>query len=325
MREIHITEKEAGQRLDKLLAKYLNLAPKSFLYKMLRKKNIVLNGKKAEGSEKLAPEDVIRLYLSEETIEGFMDAPKVSKRQEKVPVIYEDEQILLINKPAGMLSQKAKSSDISLVEELTAYLTEKGEVTPESLCLFRPAVCNRLDRNTSGIVIAGKTLPALQEMSKLLKERSVYKEYLCIVAGEMKEEAHLEGYLVKDERRNTVMVSKEPLPDASYIRTSYFPVVSKGGFTLLRVHLVTGRSHQIRAHLSYISHPLIGDSKYGSRRINDRFRKEFGLTSQLLHSAKLMFPSLTGTFAYLSNQTFTAPLPEQFRTIADALFGKGGY
>ncbi len=323
MREICITEKEAGQRLDKVLAKYLNKAPKSFLYKMLRKKNIVLNGKKADGSEKLKASDVIRLFLAEETIANFMEeAPALapSRTKGRLPVLYEDAQILLINKPVGMLSQKAKPSDISLVEELTAYLVEKGEATRESLALFRPSVCNRLDRNTSGIVIAGKTLPALQEMSRILKERTVYKEYLCIVAGKMSEEAHLEGYLEKDERTNKVTVYPSERPNASYIQTDYFPVVSNGDFTLLRVHLVTGRSHQIRAHLAGTGHPLAGDYKYGNRTVNERFRKEFGVTSQLLHSARLVFPEMEGAFAYLSGREFTAPLPERFRHASETLF-----
>ena len=332
MRELLVTKNEAGQRMDKLLAKYLNKAPKSFLYKMLRKKNIVLNDKKATGNEKLEENDVIKLYLSEETIDGFREAVKAESYQKPaistsgrsksaaLPVIYEDEQILLINKPIGMLSQKAKPQDVSLVEEIIAYLLKKGDITEESLSLFKPSVCNRLDRNTSGIVIAAKTLPAAQEMSRILKDRSVYKEYLCIVAGEMTESSRIEGYLSKDEKTNKVTVYKNEHPEADAISTEYFPVMHKDGYTLLRVHLITGRSHQIRAHLASIGHPLIGDGKYGKQKVNERFYKEYKLNSQLLHSSKLIFPELKGGLSYLSGKEFTAPEPALFKRIKNQLF-----
>ena len=327
MRELNITEKEAGQRLDKLLAKYLNRAPKSFLYKMLRKKNIVLNDKRASGNEKLAAADVIRLYLSEETIQSFREEPFAApahpdnRKKTALDVLYEDAQILLINKPAGMLSQKAKATDCSLVEYLTDYLMEKKEITRESLELFRPSVCNRLDRNTSGIVIAAKTLPAAQSMSLLLKDRRLYKEYLCVVPGEMHRPEHLTGYLVKDERNNRVSVFDSVRPNASFIQTEYIPQICGNGFTLLRVHLITGRSHQIRAHLASIGHPLVGDAKYGNAGINSRFRKEFGLDRQLLHSGRLVFPDMEGVYEGLSQKEFLAPPPGDFQNITGALFG----
>jgi len=332
MRELLVTRNEAGQRMDKLLAKYLNKAPKSFLYKMLRKKNIVLNDKKATGNEKLEENDVIKLYLSEETIDGFRETVKAEAYQKPVtksagkskntslPVLYEDDQILLINKPVGMLSQKAKPQDVSLVEEIIAYLLKKGDITENSLSLFKPSVCNRLDRNTSGIVIAAKTLPAAQEMSRILKDRSVYKEYLCIVAGEMTESRRIDGFLSKDEGNNKVTIYKTSRPDADAISTEYFPVISRNGFTLLRVHLITGRSHQIRAHLASIGHPLIGDTKYGNKKINEHFRKEFKLSGQLLHSAKLILPDLYGDLSYLSGKEFLAPEPAVFKKIKNELF-----
>ena len=185
MKQFTVTQAEAGQRLDKFLGKYLNKAPKSFLYKMMRKKNITLNGKKAAGSEKLVSGDEIKLFFSDETIEKFSEL-QLPKAQGKLSVIYEDEHILLVNKPEGILSQKAEADDISMVEEAQRYLLNNGAVTEESLRTFRPSVVNRLDRNTSGILAVGKDLAGAQELSRLFKERSLHKYYYCLVKGEEK-------------------------------------------------------------------------------------------------------------------------------------------
>ncbi len=317
MREIRVTGNEAGQRLDKLLAKYLNEASKSFLYKMLRKKNIKLNGKKAQGSEKLSEGDVVALYLAEDTIQKFSKKTGIVRNavSQKLDIIYEDQNILLINKPSGMLSQKAKPEDISLVEILTGYLLESGALYEEELLTFRPGICNRLDRNTSGLVAAGKSLAGLQEMSRLFKERSLKKYYLCIVKGNIKESVHIRGYLVKDEVKNTVTVSTEEMPDGQPIETAYSPVWSNGEMTLLEVHLMTGRTHQIRAHLASQGHPLAGDCKYGDPAWNQRFKEKYGLRNQLLHSYRLCMPVCEGVLAPMSEKAYTAPLPRQFQRI----------
>ena len=173
MRMLTVSKNEAGQRLDKLLAKYLNLAGKSFIYKMMRKKNITLNGKKCDGSEHLTEGDEIKLFLAEETIEKFSEVKIQKVQKKKLDIVYEDEHILLINKPSGMLSQKAKETDESLVEYLIDYLLDSGKLKKEDLACFRPSVCNRLDRNTSGIVAAGRSLPGLQIMSEGIKDRSL--------------------------------------------------------------------------------------------------------------------------------------------------------
>lgn len=315
MREIIVSANEAGQRIDKLLAKYLSEAPKSFIYKMLRKKNIVLNGKKADGSEKLKFEDSVKLFLSDETIEKFtkkIEMPQVKDDKVTIDILYEDSNIILINKPVGMLSQKARPEDVSLVEHLITYLLERGSITKEELALFRPSVCNRLDRNTSGIVVAGKSLIGLQMMGKLLKDRSLKKYYRCLVLGEVKKDSYIKGYLFKDEKTNKVTVSNVPSGDASPIETSYQVLASNGRYTLLEVHLITGRTHQIRAHLASIGHPIAGDYKYGNRTANERLKSEYKLTHQLLHAYRLEMPKLTGEFENLSNQIFTAPLPKRF-------------
>lgn len=314
MQELTIGKNDASQRLDKFLAKHMKLAPKSFFYKMMRKKNITLNGKKCEGSEKLSEGDVVRLFLSDETIEKFSEAkPAVTAvPKRKLDILYEDEDILLINKPSGMLSQKAKESDVSLVEYLTAYLLESGAVKEEDLKRFRPSVCNRLDRNTSGIVAAGKSLAGLQMLSEVFRDRSIHKYYQCIVEGEMREGRTIDGWLLKDEKANkvTILPKADREGKALRIRTKYDPVSSSGTATLLKVTLLTGRSHQIRAHLASIGHPIIGDAKYGSPA--DRY----GIRSQLLHSYRLEFPVLEGRFSELSGKAFEAPLPEEFSRAA---------
>ena len=344
MRELTVTEKDCAQQLIKYLSKYMEEAPKSFFYKMLRKKNIVLNQKKADGSEKLKTGDTIRLYLAEETIEKFRKTPEKpaagkagdtilleipdAKPIEAVPqdipldIVYEDEKVIFLNKPAGVLSQKAKETDVSLTEALGAYLSEKnaGEET-----MFRAGLCNRLDRNTSGLILAGKTVAATQQLSELIAERAVGKYYLTVVKGTVTETERIRGYLTKNERTNRVSIQREQQGDAVYIETAYRPLCAGRGCTLLEVELVTGKSHQIRSHLASIGHPLAGDTKYGDAEFNRRFREKYGLKYQLLHSWKAVFPELTGTLSDLSGKTFTAPLPSSVRRIlqGEHLTGEG--
>ena len=316
MKEITIAENEAGQRLDKFLAKYLNEAPKSFYYKMLRKKNIVLNGRKADGSEKLLTGDSVKFFLSDETIEKF-STNQIKRASARLDIIYEDEHVMLINKPVGMLSQKAEKEDVSLVEYLINYLIDSGQVSVESLRAFRPSVCNRLDRNTSGIVAAGKSLLGLQQMGELFKTRSLRKYYRCLVKGQIKKGQHIKGYLKKDERTNTVTVTSREVKDSLPIETEYAPVTLFHDCTLLEVHLITGRTHQIRSHLACAGHPIIGDYKYGDRKVNDSFQEMYGLKSQLLHAYRLEFPLLKGALESLSEQSFTAPVPDLFARILE--------
>lgn len=292
MKEIVINENEAGQRLDKFLGKLLKEAPASFYYKMLRKKNIVLNGKKATGNEKLTAGDSVKLFLSDETFEKFAGKRQTNDLAASVPnialeIVYEDHDVLAINKPAGMLSQKAKKEDISANEYILQYLLESGTITRESLHTFKPSVCNRLDRNTSGILVAGKTMNGLQQMSKAFRERSMEKYYLAVVAGAISKPSRIEGYLKKDGQTNQVRIFSKPSKDAKPIITEYRPLKLLGQVTLLEVHLITGRSHQIRAHLASIGHPVIGDTKYGNPRLNREFLKNAGVTHQLLHAYRL--------------------------------------
>ena len=308
MKLITVHKQEEGQRLVKLLGAYLKEAPNSFFYKMLRKKNITLNGKKADGTEKLKCGDEIRLFLSDETYEKF--AGKVQPKEKfptaKLNIVYEDSNVIFINKPAGMLSQKSVPSDVSLNEYLLGYLEKSGQWKQEESKAFRPSVCNRLDRNTSGMVICGKSMAGLQQMAALLKDRSLHKYYLCLVKGVMTESQHLEGYLLKDENSNQVKIFQKETEGAAHIITEYEPLYTEGETTLLKVTLVTGKSHQIRAHLSSIGHPIIGDPKYGDRKVNAFFRETHGIKNQMLHAWKLTFPELPEPLDNLSGKSFEA-------------------
>ena len=312
MKEFVIEENEAGQRFDKYLGKLLKEAPKSFFYKMLRKKNITLNGKKATGNEKLEKGDQVKLFLSEETFEKFAGTQETASARCALSIVYEDEDILLINKPAGMLSQPDRSGSTSLVEYLIGYLLETGEISRQTLQTFKPSVCNRLDRNTSGIVAAGKSLAGLQELSRLFHDRTLHKYYLCLTKGIIKNRNYIKGYLHKDEKCNKVEVQNSQTEGSVPIETCYEPLGNNGRVTLLQVELITGRPHQIRAHLASIGHPIIGDSKYGERRENLRYREKYKLKHQLLHAYRLEIPRIEGKLAYLSGKNFTAPIPDYF-------------
>lgn len=307
MKQITVTNQEAGTSLIKLLNKYLKAAPDSFLYKMLRKKNITLNGKKATGKERIASGDEIRIFFSEETYSKFAGNDQQLQREEehfslllklarqkaylKLPVLYEDDDILIVNKPKNLLSQKASDTDISANELLLAYLISKGEVTKESYRIMKPSVANRLDRNTTGLLLCGKTMKGLQELSCALKERTVDKYYLCLVKGQITRSMNVEGYLVKDEVTNKVTISDLPDQNSQYIKTGYEPISVNGNITRLRVHLITGKSHQIRAHLAYLGHPILGDWKYGDAALNESLKRHYHVDSQLLHAHEMIFAS----------------------------------
>lgn len=314
MKKLIVGTNESGQRLDKYLGKTLSEAPKSFIYKMLRKKNITLNDKKADGSEKLNVGDTVTFWLSDETFDKFKGAVEnvPVKRLPKPEIIYEDNQIIIMNKAPGVLSQKAAPEDVSINEMMIGWLLESGQLTKEMLQTFHPSVCNRLDRNTSGLITGGKTLAALQFLSEGFRDRTIHKYYFCIVAGKVTEKVRLHGYLHKDEASNQVTITKEVRHQADYIETEYEPLAEGKNCTLLKVFLITGRTHQIRAHLASVGHPIIGDYKYGSSEMNMAFKKEYGIKRQLLHAAILKMPECQPPFDNLSGKIFTAPLPKDF-------------
>ena len=320
MREINVSTNEAGQRLDKLLRKYLKNANTSFIYKMLRKKNIVLNDKKAEGKEILNLGDSVKMYFSEETF-ATMTGQKAEEKNKfdidgfRKHIVYEDENLLVLNKPAGWLSQSDASGLPSVNELCLRYLMATGALTETQLQTFKPGIANRLDRNTSGLILFGKTLPALQALATLLRDRTMEKYYLAIVYGDIDHAQRIDGYLAKDERTNRVEIRTQPFPDAVEIHTAYEPLKRSADYTVLKVHLITGKTHQIRAHLRAIGHPIIGDPKYGRKDANAYYRSHGGVTSQLLHAWELHFPeTLDGPLRNLAGQTITAAPPKDFRT-----------
>lgn len=318
MKEIIINDKEAGQRLDKFIFKYLNNASGGFVYKMLRRKNIVLNDKKAGGSEKLETGDSIKMYLSDYTIAKFSDRnqdniDRVSKKYIQDKIVYEDENIIFINKPAGVLSQKSKADDISINEMLISYLFSDSETAWEQIIGFKPSVCHRLDRNTSGIITACKNMKAQQEISEIFKLRTIEKYYLCIVKGRLDKAERIEGFIAKNKRKNKVTVNSKGSTDADLIVTEYNPLKKSEKYTLLEVKLITGKTHQIRAHLASIGYPVIGDYKYGDKKTNDYFKNNYGVKYQMLHSYRLTFPKMTDKkLSYLSEREFVADMPDLF-------------
>ena len=215
-----------------------------------------------------------------------------------------------------MLSQKAKEGDVSLNEHILNYLIDSGHLPVSQLRTFRPSICNRLDRNTSGLVVAGTSLQGLQIMNGVLKDRSIHKYYQCIVKGKIDKPQMIAGFLKKDEAKNTVQIYPLEVDDSVPIMTEYVPVKSSDTATLLRVTLITGRSHQIRAHLASIGHPIFGDFKYGDKAVNERIQKKYKVRSQLLHSWKLVMPQkLPQPLEYLEGKEFIAPLPAAFKKV----------
>lgn len=331
MQEITIKKNEAGQRFDKYLCKYFKEATSSFIYKMLRKKNIELNSKKATGSEKLVEGDVIKIFMADETIEKFKGQTKVPTKSKintstiRDNIVYEDENILIVNKPVGVLSQKAKPTDISINEMFIEYLLEEKKLTYTELETFTPSVCNRLDRNTSGLITFGKTLIGVQELSNGFKLRTFDKYYLAVVWGEITESCHIDGYLSKDSKTNKVTIKKTSKEDSSYIQTAYEPLKiafilvnnKKIPITLLKIKLITGKTHQIRAHLASINHSLLGDDKYGNPKLNIDLKKQYKINYQLLHSYQLCFKDTTSLKALnnLNNMIIEAPITKEINTL----------
>ena len=314
MQQIIIEKNQSGQRFDKFLFKYFKDATSGFIYKMLRKKNITLNNKKSDGKEKLKENDIVKIFMADETIEKFRGLFQIELPEPiNLDIVYEDENVIFINKKTGMLSQKSKENDVSLNEYVISYLVNEGKLSIEDLKTFKPSVCNRLDRNTSGLIVAGKSLQGLQDMSKMFKERTLHKYYLAVVVGTINEPMKITGCLKKNNKTNKVTITNKT--DGEYIETYYEPVKVLDDVTLLKVQLITGKTHQIRAHLSSINHPIIGDYKYGKKETNDIYKKKYGIENQMLHSYQLTFETINGELGNLSNKTFIAKPPKEFAEI----------
>lgn len=314
MKEFVIGAIDKGRRLDKYIFNILSSAPHSFAYKMLRKKNIVLNGQKASGNEILSEGDSIRFYLSDDTFEKFSQKTHVADDLSSLmpSVAYEDDDIIIVNKPKGMLSQRSSAEDISLNEICLSYVS-RGKGAPESPLSFTPSICNRLDRNTSGLVIFAKTYKGARAINAAIKEHRIMKYYKCIVCGIVKEDLALTGRLVKDNATNKVGISDDG-DEGAFVKTLVHPIKTNDGLSLLEINLITGKTHQIRAHMASVGHPLLGDKKYGDRQMNDLYRQKYGTDSQLLVCYKLVFPD-DFELEDISGRTIEIDMPKEMKQV----------
>ena len=304
MKEFTITQNDAGQRLDRFLAKAVPLLPASLAQKYIRLKRVKVNGKGSQRDVRLKEGDVLQLYINDE----FFDQPRednafLSVFRPRLEIVYEDENLMLLDKRPGLLCHADEHEKVNtLITHIQAYLYQKKEWNPRDEHAFAPALCNRIDRNTGGIVIAAKTAEALRILNQKIKDREIDKRYLCIIHGTPQpREGRLEGYLFKDAVKNRVYVTKTPQKGAKTCCTLYRTLQTKNGLSLVECELITGRTHQIRAQMAAAGHPLLGDGKYG------KLGKDPARTYQALYSYKLTFRFTTdaGCLSYLNGKTFT--------------------
>ncbi len=299
MKEIKITNNEEGQRLDRFLKKYLNKANQSFIQKMIRKKNIKLNDAKAEPETVLKKDDIVQLYLSDDTIDKFREKKTLMQANIHFDIVYEDDNLLVVNKPIGLSTQPDQTDMKNLVDEIKMYLDAKEENISFT---FKPAVCNRLDKNTSGLVIAAKNYNALKQTNKAIRERKIRKLYMAKVHGIINNDLELKDYIIKDDNKNMVKIINEQRENSKSVITYAHPLKTEGRFTWLEVEIETGRAHQIRAHLSSIGHPIAGDKKYG-KKDNEKY--------QVLHAYKLVLDGYEDSLSYLNGMEIVSDISER--------------
>ena len=287
MKTVTVGKNDAGQRIDRFLTKTFPFLPTSLMYNYIRQKDIKINGKRCHNNDRLAEGDVITVYAPDDCLEPAATKYDFQYAGTKLDIVYEDEHILLLNKPVGLLVHPDENEyRDTLIFRVQRYLYEKGEYDPDCENSFTPSLVNRIDRNTCGIVIAAKTAAALRILNEKLRKREIEKYYLCIVHGTLeKKEDTLHGFLEKNETQNRVYVSKYQQNGARTIATRYRVIAERDDLSLLEIELLTGRTHQIRAHLASIGHPLLGDGKYGTNEQN----KGTGFHKQALCSYRLKF------------------------------------
>lgn len=303
---MEVDSASSGQKAEKFVKKLLNEAPLSFIYRLFRKKDVKVNGHWVERDRALAEGDVIRVYVTDEQLQSFHRERELPSSALSSPIIYEDEHILIVNKPAGLLVVKDANDDFrTLSNQVLAYLSAKGEYNP-SFATFAPSPAHRLDRNTSGLVLFGKDDASLKELTRLFREREgIKKSYLALCVGVFKGEGLIDKPLLKDAKTGLVRVSRSS--EAKNAKTIYKTLTEYAGFTLVECELLTGRTHQIRVHMASIGHPLLGDAKYGDFKTN----KAVAFPHQFLHAHKIAFERPQGILSYLQGRAFECPLPKE--------------
>ena len=311
MRELIVGSNDAGQRLDKFLTKAVPALPQTLLYKYIRLKRIKVNGKRSEIRYKLALGDKLSLYINDE----FFERPKAPVLSwGELSVVYEDENLLVADKPAGLLCHEGREAgEDTLIARIQAYLVRTGAYRPEAEHSFAPALCHRIDRGTSGLVIAAKTAEALRVLCEKIKLHEIQKTYLCIAVGKFqKKSGRIQNYLYKNEAQNRVYAHDRMIPGARTAETRYEVLDFQDGLSLVKVALITGRTHQIRVHMAGLGHPLLGDSKYGIEKINRQYRAR----SQMLQAYRLQFRfSGESPLDYLNGREITSPTPLSFQQL----------
>lgn len=313
MNEIMITSNEAGQRFDKFLRKYLTDMSLSAIYKAIRTKQIRVNAHKASEKYSLCEGDVVTFAFE------VRDVQKVKKKEfmnleYNFQRIYEDHNLLIVEKKVGVLVHPDEGGSSTLTDEVLAYLYDRKEYDPDKEKTFAPSPCNRLDRNTQGLVVYAKNYDTLKAMNEMIRDGWLEKYYMVLVKGRLKEDLYT-AYITKNERTNRVSISEQPKEGAKEIQTRVFNVESVGLFSYGEIELITGRSHQIRAHLAHLGTPILGDPKYGDRKLNNFFRDKFMLDSQLLLANKLIFKRCPEAIRYMEGKTISLPVPNLFKKI----------
>lgn len=313
MKEIVITSNESGQRFDKFLKKYLVDMTLGSIYKAIRTKQITINEKKTSEKYILNEGDIVKFNIKIDDVKKEKKLNFLGLEYDFRPA-YEDDNLLIVEKKPGVLVHPDEGGKMTLTDEVLAYLYDKGEYNPENEKTFSPSPCNRLDRNTEGLVIYAKNYEALKAMNEIIRDGYLEKYYAVLAKGRIKEGLYI-AYILKNEKTNMVSIKKEYKEGTKEIRTRIFNLDTVGQFSYAEIELITGRSHQIRAHLASLGNPIIGDPKYGDKKINNFFRDKFGVENQMLIANKIIFKKCPDFLKYLEGKTITMHIPNLFKKV----------